>query len=92
MVEIIAKLNYALEQQLAFFAFVCSAQLFLALRYVCSYSRHIPMLIRRQIRTLLHKLITMLRGRNIPTVLPRHIPMLICTDVLSFICSIYVCL
>ena len=33
MVEISTKQNYVFEQQLAFFTFVCSAQLFLALRY-----------------------------------------------------------
>ena len=33
MVEISATQNYALVQQLAFFAFVCSVQLLLALRY-----------------------------------------------------------
>ena len=33
MVEISATQNYALVQQLAFFVFVCSAQLFLALQY-----------------------------------------------------------
>ena len=32
--EISAVLNYAIVQQLAFFAFVCITQLFLALRYV----------------------------------------------------------
>ena len=34
LVEISATQNYALVQQLAFFAFVCSAQLFLPLRYI----------------------------------------------------------
>ena len=32
--EISAVLNYAIVQQLAFFAFVCITQLFLALRYI----------------------------------------------------------
>ena len=35
-VEISAILNYAIVHQLAFFAFVCIAQLFLALRYLFS--------------------------------------------------------
>ena len=36
--EISAVLNYAIVQQLAFFAFVCITQLFLALRYTLSFS------------------------------------------------------
>ena len=34
--EISAVLNYAIVQQLAFFAFVCITQLFLALRYIAA--------------------------------------------------------
>ena len=36
--EISAVLNYAIVQQLAFFAFVCITQLFLALRYINIYN------------------------------------------------------
>ena len=37
VVEISAILNYAIVQQLAFFAFVCITQLFLALQYLRAY-------------------------------------------------------
>ena len=52
--EISAVLNYAIVQQLAFFAFVCIRQLFLALRYKHTGQRlHIVGTIGKKLRKLL---------------------------------------